>query len=146
MKFLPFQKNVIIFKSKASIEKRKTVLTSNNSLNITKNGFSFPSNTWVCFSEEHFLEFLPFKRMWLYFKVEFLQRKRTLFSLLRILWHIANNGLSFQINTCVFLTKAFLRILTLQQNIIIFQNKASAEKKTMFSRLKILWHIPNNGF
>ena len=64
MKILPFQKNVITFKSKASTEKRKTGLTANNSFDIPKNDFSFLSKTCVFLTKNFFdfLEFLPFQK------------------------------------------------------------------------------------
>ena len=47
MKFLPFQKNVIILQSKASREKMNTALTLNVLGHIPNCGFSFQSNTCV---------------------------------------------------------------------------------------------------
>ena len=99
------------------------------------------------FSQKYFLKFLPFKRMWLSFKLEFLQRKRTLFSLLTIIWHIANNGLSFQSKTCVFLKKAFFwNSYSFKRTCLSFKVDFLPRKRTLFSLLTILWHIPNIGF
>ena len=51
IKFLPFQKNVIIFLCRASIEKRKTVLTSNNMLKY-QNQILLYSDTDMCISHK----------------------------------------------------------------------------------------------
>ena len=71
----------------------------------------------------------PFKRTCLSFKVEFLQGKGTLFSLLTIIWHILNKVFTFLSNTCVLRTKSFFKFLPFQKNVIIFKCKASTDKR-----------------
>ena len=94
---------------------------------ITNNDLSFHSNICV-FLTKAFQEIHTFQRTWLSFKVILLQGKETLFSLLTIPSYIANNVFTFLRNTCAFLTKAFLDILTFQKNVIIFQIRVSTEK------------------
>ena len=80
---------------------------SNNSVTYHKQRLLI-SEKHMCVSNKSIsFHSFTFKCTWLSFNVKLLQRKGTLFFVLSSLWHISNNGLSFQRKTCVFLTKAF---------------------------------------
>ena len=106
-------KNVIIFQSKATTEKRKTILTSNYPLTYYKQQLIFAEKDTCVSHKSISWNSYNYIRTCLSFKVKNLQRKATQFSLLTILWHIPNNSLCLQRKTRAFLTKAFHEILTL---------------------------------
>ena len=56
------------------------------------------------------------------------------------------HGLSFQRNTCAFLTKAFHEILTLSKEGVIFQSKVSTEKRNPVLTTKNTFTYPNQNF
>ena len=128
LKFLPFRIEVSILQCKTSREKMNTSLTLNITVTYPKQGvliwelhmsFSHKSITWNSY---------PFKTTWLSFKKKLLERKWTLLSIWKELWHILNLGFSFQNNTCAFVTKAFHEIFTLSNDVIIFQCNVSTQK------------------
>ena len=92
---LSFQKNLIIFQSKASTEKIKTVLTSSYTLTYAQQRLIFAEKVMCISYKSVSWRSYTFKRTWLSFKVKILQRKGAHFSLLTILWHIPNNGFYF---------------------------------------------------
>ena len=67
MKFLPFQKNMIIIQRKASREKMNTALMSNN-IGLSQTRASHFRVTHECFSQKHFMKILPFQMKMLIFQ------------------------------------------------------------------------------
>ena len=111
MELIHFQMKVMIFQSKASTETRNTVLTFNNTLTYPKQWLIF-SEKDMCISHKTISwNSHSFKRTWLSFKVKYLQTQgHSSHSNNSVTY---DNVLSFQSNTCAFLTKAFCEIHTL---------------------------------
>ena len=123
----PLKRTWLFFKD--STEKWNTVLMFNNTLTYPNQIFLF-SEECICVSHKSISwNSYPLKRTWLSFKVNLLHRKGTLLKLLNILCHIPNNGLTFQRNTCAFLTRAFHEILTHQTMRLSFKVKLHREKE-----------------
>ena len=113
LEFLLFQKNMFVFQSRFSTEKKNTVLSSNNTLRYPIQRLLYSKKR--AFLTKAFREIHTLSKNVTILKVKLLQRKGSLFSLLAILWHIPNNSFYFLSNKCPFLTKAFHEILTFKR-------------------------------
>ena len=107
----PFQRMWLSFKVK--LLQRKGTLFSLLTIHwhIQIKNFYFQSNK-CAFHKSISWNSYHFKRSWLSSKVKPLQINPTLFSLLRICWHIHIRYFSFPRNECTFFTKAYHEILT----------------------------------
>ena len=114
MKFYCFQKNVIIFQSKASTETRITVLAFFKSVTYPIKRLIY-SEKGRCISPKIISWNSYLQKNMIIFQSKFTTQTRNTVLIRTILWHITNHVFSFQRNTCVFLTKAFHEILLLSK-------------------------------
>ena len=129
MKFLPFQMNLVIFQCKRSTEKMNTALTLNNSVTYPNNNFSFPSNT-CAFLTNAFHEFPTLPKERDYHSKESFQRENEHFSNFKHYFDKSQTTPShFRVTLVHFSQKNFMKFSTFQKNMIIYQHKASTEKK-----------------
>ena len=102
MKFLSFQKNVIIFHCKASREKMSTALTLKRTLTYSKLGL-FISEESMCVSHKSLSwNIYPFKRTRLSFKVKLLERIEHCSNFEQYLDIFQTMDSLFRVDMCVF--------------------------------------------
>ena len=120
---------MIIFQSKASKEKRNTILSFVKSLTYHKKCLLI-SEKHMCVSHKSISwNSYNFKRTWLSFKVKHLQRKGRVFSLLTNFDISYTTAYFCREKHVHFSLEHFMKFLCFQKNTIIFQSKASTEKR-----------------